>query len=74
MQTVGLDLPIAGEYNLLIRAVKPDRRKRDIGNLEKALSDILVAGAIVIDDSFCRQIIAEWADFGDPCVVVVTSV
>ena len=40
-----------GPYSLQICLERPDKRARDLGNYEKALSDFLVMHGIVKDDS-----------------------
>ena len=42
---------ISGRVRIVIRAVPPDKRKRDLGNLEKAISDLLVDMNVIDDDS-----------------------
>ncbi len=42
---------VSGAVKLSIRAVPPDRRRRDLGNLEKAISDFLVDMGVIDDDS-----------------------
>lgn len=50
---------IAGPYELhLILERKSGRR--DLGNLEKAISDLLVEHQIIEDDSLAERIILEW--------------
>lgn len=51
-----------GPYVLIIRAHRPDKRRRDIGNLEKVTSDILVKAGVVEDDSYAQAILSSWAD------------
>jgi crossover junction endodeoxyribonuclease RusA len=51
--------------------VRPDKRKRDLGNLEKAISDILVSQNIVEDDSLCEWIEARWVEKGPECKVII---
>lgn len=51
---------IHGPYSLLIEAGRPDRRKRDIDNLIKPLSDALVHGGAIADDSDCATVTATW--------------
>ena len=51
-----------GPYVLIIRAHRPDKRRRDIGNLEKVTSDILVKAGIVEDDSYAQAILSSWSD------------
>ena len=55
---------IRGPYVLAITAHRPDRRKRDIGNLEKIVSDTLTKAGVIEDDSFCEAIISRWASSG----------
>lgn len=51
---------VSGPYSLLLRAVRPDRRARDLGNLEKPVSDLLVKCGIVRDDSDACTITMAW--------------
>ncbi|MGE5566183.1 MAG: RusA family crossover junction endodeoxyribonuclease [Parcubacteria group bacterium] len=55
---------IEGHYHLYIRATAPDRRRRDLGNLEKSISDSLVDARVIADDCNARVIISAWA--GEP--------
>jgi Holliday junction resolvase RusA-like endonuclease len=55
---------IRGPYVLSITAHRPDRRKRDIGNLEKIVSDTLTKAGVIEDDSLCEAIISTWACSG----------
>jgi crossover junction endodeoxyribonuclease RusA len=61
-----------GPYSLSICLRRPDKRRRDLGNLEKAISDLLVAHGVVRDDSLSERISLQW-DAGLPaeCVVLV---
>jgi len=63
-----------GAYKLTILAVKPDKRKRDLGNLEKAVSDILVSQNIVEDDSLCEWLEVKWVDVGPQCKIIIQSI
>ena len=65
---------IDGPYKLTILAVKPDKRKRDIGNLEKAVSDILVSQKIVEDDSLCEWLEARWVSEGPECRIIIEPI
>ena len=56
---------IFGAYTLTISARKPDNRKRDIDNLIKPISDLLVSVGVVKDDQFCKRVTAEWLEDGD---------
>lgn len=53
---------VRGPYVLIIRAHRPDKRRRDIGNLEKIVSDTLAKAGVVEDDSFAQAILSSWAD------------
>ena len=64
---------ITGHYRLRLEAVRPDRRKRDLGNLEKAAHDVLVAAEIVEDDSYCQVIELAWVKAGPECVIYLES-
>jgi crossover junction endodeoxyribonuclease RusA len=61
-----------GSYSLSVALRKPDKRRRDLGNYEKCLSDFLVAHGIVKDDSFCERISLQWdAGLTADCVVII---
>jgi crossover junction endodeoxyribonuclease RusA len=62
---------INGNYIIHIVAVRPDRRRRDLDNLLKATSDLLVKSKIVPDDSLCKALAAEWVEEGDPMTVYI---
>ncbi|MBN8241740.1 RusA family crossover junction endodeoxyribonuclease [Nitratireductor aquimarinus] len=62
-----------GPYSISIAAKRPDKRKRDIANLEKAVSDLLVTNGVIQDDSLCERITMTWdAGINADCVVIVT--
>lgn len=65
---------VEGPYKLTILAVRPDKRKRDLGNLEKAISDILVTLNIVEDDCLCEWIEAKWVNTGPECKVIIEPI
>jgi crossover junction endodeoxyribonuclease RusA len=62
---------IAGEYTLEITAVKPDKRRRDLGNLEKAISDILQHVKVIEDDYLCQEIHIRWSKTGPECEIIL---
>ena len=64
---------VEGAYRLTVRAVRPDRRRRDLGNLEKAISDIIVAAGIVEDDHLCQQITLMWVEDGPECEILIET-
>jgi len=63
---------LRGRFSLAIYVVRPDRRKRDVANLIKAVEDLLVEMQIVEDDSLAERVTIQWADEGSfECLVVV---
>lgn len=46
---------VSGPYAMVIRL--PETVRGDIGNREKAISDLMVAHRITPDDRFCREIL-----------------
>lgn len=62
---------ISGRYHLYVSAQRPDKRKRDLGNIEKPLSDILVAHNVIEDDSLADIITLRWDGEGTRCRVEV---
>lgn len=51
-----------GPYVITITAERPDKRKRDIANIEKAISDILVKNGVVKDDSDAQRVTLQWSE------------
>jgi crossover junction endodeoxyribonuclease RusA len=51
---------IEGEYEFHATVYPPDKRKRDLGNLEKVLQDFAQQAGIIEDDHFCRKITLEY--------------
>lgn len=62
-----------GPYSLSICLEPPDKkRSRDLGNLEKAVSDLLVMHGVVKDDRYCQRLTMTWGTgLPAPCVVLV---
>lgn len=58
--------PTPGAYHLQIRLRAPDKRARDADNHIKAISDLIVAHALVGDDSMALSVSAEWVSDGLP--------
>lgn len=50
-----------GPYLLTIIARRPDRRRRDVANLEKPVSDLLVKAGVVRDDCDAQAIHLAWS-------------
>lgn len=52
---------IQGPYRLLLEADAPDKRRRDLGNIEKPVSDLLQACFVVSDDCNAQEITLRWS-------------
>jgi crossover junction endodeoxyribonuclease RusA len=63
---------VSGTYALSIQAVRPDRRRRDIDNLLKPASDLLVSLGIVRDDSDAEMISIRWVTTGPALTIRVS--
>lgn len=53
---------VSGPYELRIVLGRPDRRRRDLDNIVKSISDVLVLNRVVDDDSQAIKITLEWSD------------
>mgnify|MGYP003680851693 CR=1 FL=1 len=53
---------IHGKVKVLDEVGRPDKRRRDVANYEKAVSDTLVTADILDDDSLIEEITLRWAD------------
>lgn len=62
---------IAGHYVLTLTCQRPDKRRRDIGNLVKSVEDLLVTHGLVTDDSLCAEIHVRWEGIGRRCFVTL---
>jgi crossover junction endodeoxyribonuclease RusA len=63
---------VSGPCRLWYTIPRPtDRRKRDIGNLEKPLTDLLVSYGVIDDDSKVQGINIEYGD--TDCVVALVE-
>lgn len=63
---------IAGPYTLSIQAKRPDKRRRDIDNLIKPISDLLVSVGAVADDTHCEMVSARWVTSGEGVTVRIS--
>lgn len=65
--------PLKGWYNLSIILTEKDNRRKDPGNFEKCVSDLLVEHGLVEDDSFCVSLsITRQKGMDNYCDVIVT--
>jgi len=60
---------VRGDYIMTLICQRPDRRRRDLGNLLKAIEDVLTAHGIIEDDSLAAEIHMRWAGQGHECAV-----
>ena len=51
-----------GKVNVVITCGRPDKRRRDLGNLEKAITDKLVELQVLKDDSLIECLTITWGD------------
>ena len=52
---------VSGKYEILIQVPRIGTRKgSDVGNREKAISDLMTKLGVITDDSYCERIIIEW--------------
>ncbi len=65
---------VTGPYRMSVQAGRPDKRKRDIDNIFKPLSDFVVGQGIVEDDSLAVSVSAEWTDGIVGCRVTIEPV
>jgi crossover junction endodeoxyribonuclease RusA len=67
-------LPVDTPYKLTIEAKRPDKRRRDLGNLEKAVSDILVSSKVLADDYLCEWLEIRWVAEGPECAILIEPI
>ena len=56
---------LKGPYKLTITAARPDKRKRDLDNILKPISDLLKSIGAIEDDHLCEMLTARWVTSGD---------
>ena len=62
---------IIGAYGLEILVKRKDRRRRDIDNFIKPISDLLVSAGVVEDDSLCDVVTAMWDGQGSSITIIL---
>ena len=65
---------IRGNYVIVIQLERKDKRRRDAGNFEKAVSDLLQAHGVIEEDSLADSVTTMWAPSVKGCRVVLTAV
>ena len=64
---------IKGPFKMEMTVERPDKRKRDLDNLLKAVLDALQAAGTIQNDSDCQWIVARWDGEGNHCHVRLTK-
>ncbi len=64
---------VAGPYALYITACRPDARRRDLANIEKPLSDLLVKLGVIEDDHLLQRLEMRWSGRGKTVLVNVIA-
>jgi len=62
---------IQGPYKLTIQAVRPNKKKRDLGNLLEATEDLLTTMHVIEDDSLSEMIVMRWLTVGSGVTIRV---
>jgi crossover junction endodeoxyribonuclease RusA len=60
-----------GPVQVIYLFSQPDKRRRDLANLEKAVSDLLVKHLIIEDDSHIKRLHIEWCDHPHAATVII---
>jgi crossover junction endodeoxyribonuclease RusA len=63
---------VHGPYALTVSLGRPDRRKRDLDNIVKSISDLLKTNGVVDDDSQAVRITLQWVPVAGAHVLVET--
>jgi crossover junction endodeoxyribonuclease RusA len=67
-------VPILGMYRLVIEAKRPDKRRRDIDNIIKSVSDVLESTGLIENDCLCQEVTARWVQDGPEMRVIVEKI
>ncbi len=62
---------ILGPYKISVTASRPDKRRRDLDNILKPISDLLQSIGVIRDDADCELISARWVTAGEGVTVRV---
>ncbi|MDE2099586.1 MAG: RusA family crossover junction endodeoxyribonuclease [Patescibacteria group bacterium] len=60
---------LQGPYKLSIQIRRPDRRRRDLDNAIKPISDLLASVGIIENDCLCEMLSARWVTNGEGVTV-----
>ena len=64
---------VPGFVGVIIKCVKPSKRKMDLDNRSKALLDLLVSMNVIDDDCMIQRLEMEWVPVGAPMQVWVIA-
>lgn len=60
---------VRGAYKISVHAVRPDKRRRDLDNLAKPISDLLTTIGVIDDDCHCEMLSMRWVTAGEGITV-----
>lgn len=63
-----------GPFKMEMAVERPDKRKRDLDNLLKAVLDALQEATVIQNDSDCQWIVARWEGEGNMCHLTLTKI
>ena len=62
LRRAGIKTRFEGEFHYTLTAIRPDRRRRDIDNLNKATLDFLKSSGVIEDDCLTKTLFNQWSD------------
>lgn len=65
---------VTGRYAITLTVQRKDKRRRDLSNLIKAVSDLLVDQQVIEDDSLEEEVHMYWSRAVEGCVVEIVAI
>lgn len=62
LRRAGIKTRFEGEFHYTLTVIRPDRRRRDIDNLNKATLDFLKSSGVIEDDCLTKTLFNQWSD------------